>query len=128
MTTSRFLPVAAAAALPLLILCAVASPARAQQAYLQPPAQMDDAGHCTYFSRLVRFTAESKSVCDEGRKVKTGPVTQHILDQCLAQHGAGFDRTQIDDMTDAFAKQVQEQGLGNACNQVKAQAWDLVAQ
>ena len=102
--------------------------ALAQQAYLQPPPQMDEAGRCTYFSRLQRFTAESKSFCDEGRKVKTGPVTGRILAQCLAEHGPGFDKSSISDMTESFAKQVQAQGMGNACNQVKAQAWDLVAQ
>ncbi|MCQ8278294.1 hypothetical protein NFI95_07505 [Acetobacteraceae bacterium KSS8] len=110
------------------MLLPYAGPASAQQSWLQPPAQMDAKGRCVYFSRLVRFTAESKSVCDEGRKVKTGPVTAHVLDQCLAQFGHGFDTTSITDMTDAFAKQVQSQGFGNACNQIKAQAWDLVAQ
>ncbi len=124
MTKSTFRGVLLSAAM----LLPAARPALAQQSYLQPPAQMDDKGRCVYFSRLVRFTAESKSVCDEGRKVKTGPVTAHILDQCLAQYGRGFDATSITDMTDAFAKQVQSQGFGNACNQIKAQAWDLVAQ
>ncbi len=110
------------------LFCLAPLAARAQQAYLLPPPQMDDAGRCLYFSRLQRFTAESKSVCDEGRKVKTGPVTAHILEQCLAAHGPGFDKSAITDMIDAFSRQVQAQGMGNACNQVKAQAWDLVAQ
>ena len=110
------------------ILVCLGGPALAQQSYLQPPPTMDAAGRCTYFSRLVRFTAESKSFCDEGRKVKTGPVTAQILGQCLTDQGPGFDKSSTADMTDAFSRQVAAQGMGNACNQVKAQAWDLVAQ
>lgn len=108
--------------LPLLVLlpgAALAQPA-------SPPPM--DAGRCDTFSRLHRFAEESKSLCDEGRQVKVGPLTAGILRQCRALQGARFDRQPIDDMIAGFSSQVSSQGLGNACHAVKMQVWDLVAQ
>ncbi len=109
--------------LPLLVLllpgAALAQPAT-------PPAM--DAGRCDYFSRLHRFAEESKSMCDEGRQVKVGPLTAQILGQCRTLQGDRFDRQPIDDMIAGFSSQVSSQGLGNACHAVKLQVWDLIAQ
>ena len=96
--------------------------ALAQQA---PPM---DAGRCDYFSRLHRFAEESKSMCDEGRQVKVGPLTGQILQQCRALQGDRFDRQPIDDMIASFSSQVERQGLGNACHAIKIQVWDLIQQ
>lgn len=112
----------------LLLLLTLAGTARAQHAYLQPPADGSDAARCAYFSRLHRFTEESKRMCDDGRAVAVGPVTSRILAQCQAAGGTRHDQVPIDDMMEAFVKQVGEQGLGNACHSVQAEAWDLVGQ
>ena len=92
--------------LPLVVLLLPAL-ALARQA---PPPAMDD-GRCDTFSRLHRFAEESKSMCDEGRQVKVGPLT-----------------AQIHDMIAGFSSQVVSQGLGNACHAIKMQVWDLIAQ
>ena len=107
--------------LPLLVL--LPNAALAQQA---PPPM--DAGRCDTFSRLHRFAEESKSMCDEGRQVKVGPLTAQILGQCRALQGDRFDRQPIDDMIASFSSQVSSQGLGNACHAVKMQVWDLIQQ
>ena len=109
--------------LPLLVLLLPAV-ALARQA----PPQAMDPGRCDYFSRLHRFAEESKSMCDEGRQVKVGPLTGRILEQCRAMQGDRFDRQPIDDMIGGFSKQVASQGLGNACHAIKMQVWDLIAQ
>ncbi len=108
--------------LPLVLLLPVAALAR--QA---PPPAMDN-GRCDYFSRLHRFAEESKSMCDEGRQVKVGPLTAQILEQCRAMQGDRFDRQPIDDMIGGFSSQVASQGLGNACHAIKMQVWDLIGQ
>jgi hypothetical protein len=112
--------------LPLLLVAAAPPAARAQQAG-SPPPQMDSA-RCDYFSRLHRFAEESKSMCDEGRQVKVGPLTGQILAQCHAAQKDRFDRLPIDDMIASFEKQVSAQGLGDACHAIKAQVWDLIQQ
>ena len=108
--------------LPLLVLL----PAAALAQPASPPAM--DAGRCGYFSRLHRFAEESKSMCDEGRQVKVGPLTAQILERCRALQGERLDRQPIDDMIAGFSSQVSSQGLGNACHAVKMQVWDLIAQ
>ncbi len=122
MTTRPF------ALLPLLIAVAQAIPAAAQEAYLQPPAVMDAAGRCDYFSRLYRFTEQSKSLCDDGRQVKVGPVTTRVLDQCRQLQGDRFDRIPVTDMMEALGHQIDRDGMGNACHEIGAQVWDLLAQ
>ena len=112
----------------LLLLLPFARPAAAQEGYLQPPAVMDAAGRCDYFSRLYRFTEQSKSMCDDGRKVKIGPVTASVLDQCRKLQGDRFDRVPVTDMMDDFGRQIGRDGMGNACHEVGAQVWDLLAQ
>ena len=109
--------------LPLLVLLL---PGAALAQPLSPPAM--DAGRCDYFSRLHRFAEESKSMCDEGRQVKVGPLTAQILGQCRTLQGDRFNRQPIDDMIAGFSSQVSSQGLGNACHAVKLQVWDLIAQ
>ncbi len=109
--------------LPLLVLLL---PGAALAQPLSPPAM--DAGRCDYFSRLHRFAEESKSMCDEGRQVKVGPLTAQILGQCRTLQGDRFDRQPIDDMIAGFSSQVSSQGLGNACHAVKLQVWDLIGQ
>ena len=112
--------------LPFALLGAL--PAAAQEAYLQPPAVMDPQNRCTYFSRLYRFTEQSKSMCDDGRQVRIGPVTTVVLDQCRKLQGDRFGRVPVTDMMDAFGRQIARDGMGNACHEVGAQAWDLLSQ
>ena len=112
----------------LLPMAAPWAPARAQEAYLQPPPVMDAAGRCDYFSRLHRFAEQSKSLCDDGRQVKIGPVTTKVLDQCRQLQGARFDRVPVTDMMDALGRQVARDGMGNACHEIGAQVWDLLSQ
>ncbi len=112
----------------ILLLLSFVVPAAAQEAYLQPPAVMDPQGRCNYFSRLYRFTEQSKSMCDDGRQVKLGPVTTVVLDQCRKLQGDRFARVPVTDMMDAFGRQIARDGMGNACHEVGAQAWDLLGQ
>ena len=118
----------AQAFLSILLLLPFALPAAAQEAYLQPPAVMDPQGRCTYFSRLYRFTEQSKSMCDDGRQVRIGPVATIVLDQCRKLQGDRFDRLPVTDMMDAFGRQIARDGMGNACHEVGAQAWALLSQ
>ena len=111
-----------------LALAVPATSAPAQEAYLQPPAVMDASGRCDYFSRLYRFTEQSKSLCDDGHQVKLGPVTTRVLDQCRRLQGERFARVPVTDMMDALGRQVERDGLGNACHEIGAQVWDLLAQ
>ena len=113
----------------LLLPIVLSTPVRhvLAQAATVPLPQMD-TGRCDYFSRLHRFAEESKSMCDEGRQVKIGPVTTQILEQCRTAQGTHFDQLPIDDMIASFQKQVAAQGLGNACHAIKLQVWDLVQQ
>ena len=116
------------ALLPLLFALAAATPAAAQEAYLQPPAVMDASGRCDYFSRLYRFTEQSKSLCDDGRQVRIGPVTAKVLDQCRRLQGDRFARVPVTDMMEALGRQIDRDGMGNACHEIGAQVWDLLAQ
>ncbi len=113
--------------LPLLVLLPGVLCSGTTLAQQAPPPPMD-AGRCDYFSRLHRFAEESKSMCDEGRQVKVGPLTGQILQQCRALQGDRFDRQPIDDMIASFSSQVERQGLGNACHAIKIQVWDLIQQ
>lgn len=99
-----------------------------QQPFLQPPATMDAAARCSYFSRLHRFAEQSKALCDEGRQVKLGPVTTRILSDCRATQGAAPDQVPVTDLMDKLVAAIQSEGVGNACNDVSVQAWDLVGQ
>lgn len=96
--------------------------------YLRAPAGGGEEARCDWFSRLKRFVDETKRDCDEGRAVKPGPITRSILDRCRAEQGARFDRLPADDMIAGFGRQVQAQGFGNACHEIKQQAWDLIEQ
>ena len=96
--------------------------------FLQPPATMDVAARCSYFSRLHRFAEQSKALCDEGRQVKLGPVTTRILSDCRATQGAALDQAPVTDLMDKLVAAIQSEGVGNACNDVSVQAWDLVGQ
>lgn len=97
-------------------------------AYLAMPPGGGEAARCDWFARLKRFTDETKRDCDDGRAVKPGPITTSILDRCRTEQGPAFGTKPIDDLLDGFARQAQRDGLGNACHEIKQQAWDLVAQ
>jgi len=114
-----------AASLPAVAVPALADPAAA---YLMPAPHLDAAGQCRYFARLHRFTEESKSMCDDGRQVKPGPVTSHILDGCAHSQPPGWDNQPVEDWMTQFVDQIRREGEGNACHEIKAQAWDLVEQ
>lgn len=105
-----------------------AAGAPAMQNYLQPPPGQDADGRCDYFARLHRFTEESKALCDEGRQIKVGPMMSQILAQCRAQQGARYDRLPVTDLMDALTRQIESEGIGDACHAAGVQAWDLVQQ
>lgn len=108
---------------------AAAGPSRAADpAYLQPPANTDPDGRCDYFARLHRFAEESKSMCDEGRQVKVGPVMSRILGECETRQGARYGRLPPTGLMDELVRQVQSQGMGNACHEVGVQVWAVVQQ
>ncbi len=88
----------------------------------------EERARCDSFARLHRYAEQSKAMCEEGRQVKPGPMTTAILERCRVLEGDRFDRQPVDDMMDTLARQISEQGIGNACHAASVQAWNLISQ